>query len=135
MFLMGAFLIGAVAGIAGYKAYKARPNCQYKPYPSYIDQLAKEYDLNEVQKQRIDSLLQIRDTLYRDAYKPYESLLDSLQKIHRIRYDSLEAAIRGTLTEEQRNRYDRKRAESKACNEQWKRGYDSAQAAKKAKSK
>jgi hypothetical protein len=132
IFLVGAFLIGTGVGVAGYKAYHSRPRCVFEgEFPNLGESMSKEWKLSQAQIARLDSIGAVQEELYENIYKPYQPLLDSVREQAKARGDSLQEQIRQTLTPEQRERYDRQLAESKACSESWKRSYEAAKARRK----
>ncbi len=132
VFLVGAFLIGTGVGVAAHKAYISRPRCVFVgEIPTLGESMSKDYNLSAAQIARLDTLGEDQSRLYDSLYKPYEPLLDSIRDRAKARSDSLQEAVRQTLTPDQRTRYDRELAESKACSESWKQSYEAAKARRK----
>lgn len=89
--LVATFLGGAVVGTAAWAAWRGRQDRRPQPTreqrPSYVDRLAQELGLSQVQQESVRAVLDRREQGMREVWRAVQPRFDSLRQ--QIREDVL----------------------------------------------
>jgi Spy/CpxP family protein refolding chaperone len=110
-FLIGAFVAGAAVGVAADRTFEHRYPREGPRRP--MDRMSKELNLTAAQRAAFDSILDNREKQLRALFAPIRPQLDSLNELGKGIKDSTHEQLKRVLNDEQREKFEKMRAEFK----------------------
>lgn len=110
--LLGAFIAGVAVGFTVDRVVRHDRRDGPGGRGSPVDKMARDLNLNVIQRAAFDSILEGRRKQMRQLFDPIRPQMDSLMAIGKTMRDSTHEQLRRVLTPAQREKFDRRHAEA-----------------------